>query len=187
MDPNLLPILLAQSNQHFQNIEFAKLQAQEKHQQEIFAEERQKLLDFAKTESEILLHDSLSQPQKVFIKSQVLLNRLKHLNVVPDMFEDQTEKENVILLWNKLVGISKKCHSQLLPEQFDQCTKCLEAIWMQGFIQDIAQRLNSYNQYQSMKEKLGKEKKLIKRFEIIFYFNSWCIDRIMACMASVEE
>lgn len=165
MDPNFIPILFSQLSAHNQILSVAKQQAEEEHQKQLLVENRQKLLGFAKTESDVLLHESSLYPQRVLIRSHILLGQMDNIKVVPDSYEDQTEKENVELLWRKLVGISDKCRKQITPAELDQCQRCLDAIWMQGFIRDIAERLGAYYKVQEMKAELEKNKMRYKKLQ----------------------
>jgi hypothetical protein len=163
MDPNFIPILFSQLAQHNQIMDVAKQQAQEEHDQQALLENRQKLFADAKAESDALLQESSSNPRQVFVRCQLICYNLDNLKVVPDSYEGQKEKEDVALLWRKLIGFSDKCRKLMTQEQFEQCTKCLDAIWMQGFIRAIAERLGAYNKVEEMKAELEKKRERYKK------------------------
>jgi hypothetical protein len=169
MDPSFLALFASQMQQHIQLKSLAMHQAQEEMDNEARLEERRKFFEFARKQSDIYLKDSTLKPGQVFVHCVLALTKMKELNVIPDSYEDQKEKEDVILILRKLAGILDKCKTMLTSEQLIQCDNCLQAIWMQGLIQIIAERIGPYNELQRIKSSLEKKRVKLKKLRMIFY------------------
>ncbi len=169
MDPNFLPLLVQQLAERNQMISIGKRQAIEEREREMLETSRKNLLRFAASESDVLLRDSTSVPQQVLVRSQILMNQLNGMNIIPSEYEDATEKENIILLWRKLENISEKCKAQLTPVELEQCEKCLNAVWMQSFIQAIVQNHPAYVNYLAAKAELDQKTVRLRNLERSLY------------------
>ena len=103
-----------------------------------------------------------SNPKRTYVLLLLLGYNLEESGVVPDSFEDQQEKEEVVLLWRKFISLHEKCRSYLTADQLAQCQECLEAIGMQVYIETIARRLQAYQEYQQLKPIWNKTRRNTK-------------------------
>lgn len=152
MDPSLIPAVAAQILQHEQLVRSLAARAvQEEEEQRRRAEEREKLLASARQEAETLVHQASSHPQRTYVTLQIMLSNLDSLGAVPDSYEDQKEKEQVVLLWRRLLHIVDKSQSLMTEEQMAQCQQCLNAFYTEYWIRETARRLEAYEEYQRLK------------------------------------
>jgi len=80
-----------------------------------------------------------------------MLSNLDSLGAVPDSYEDQIAKEQVVLLWRRLLNLVEKSQSLMTEEQMAQCQQCLNAIYFEYWIGETANRLEAYEEYQRLK------------------------------------
>lgn len=174
MDPSFLfaSMQLAQQTQQLRAL------AQQEHDEEtykaIVRENQMNLLSTVKADSEKAFHEASNFPQRAFVRAQLMMHALDSHRVIPDSFDEQKEKEDVILIWRKLANISNKSKSQMTEEQLNKCVECLNAISTEGFIQVIADRLKAYVEYQEIKPKLENLTKRNKRI-LSYQKSSWNI------------
>jgi hypothetical protein len=151
VDPSLIPGA-AQILQHVQLVRSLAARAvQEDEEQRRQAEEREKLLASARQEAEALVHQASSHPQRTYVTLQIILSNLDSLGAIPDSYEDQKEKEQVVLLWRRLLHIVDKSQSLMTEEQMAQCQQCLNAFYTEYWIRETASRLEAYEEYQRLK------------------------------------
>ena len=152
MDPSLIPAVAAQILQHEQLVRSLAARAvQEEEEQRRQAEEREKLLASARQEAEELVHQASTYPQRTYVRLQIMLSNLDSLGAVPDSYEDQKEKEQILLFWRRLLNLVDKCQSLMTKEQMAQCQECLNAFYTEYWIVETAKRLEAYEEYQRLK------------------------------------
>lgn len=155
MDPSLIPVVAAQLLQQEQLSRSLAARAlqdeEEQRRQAALLEEREKLLASAREEAEALVHQVSSSPQRTYVKLQIMLSNLYALEVVPDSYEDQKAKEQIVLLWRRLGHLVEKSQSLMTKEQLAQCQECLNAIYTEYWIGETAKRLEAYEEYQRLK------------------------------------
>ncbi len=132
-------------------ISLAARAVQEEEEQRALLEERERLLEGTQQEAEELVHQASSQPQRTFVRLQIMLSNLDSLGAVPDSYEDQKAKEQVVLLWRRLLNLVEKSQSLMTEEQMAQCQQCLNAFYTEYWIRETAKRLEAYEEYQRQK------------------------------------
>lgn len=152
MDPSLIPVVAAQLlHQQRLIISLAARAVQEEEEQRALLEEREQLLASAREETEALVHQASTHPQRTYVRLQIMLSNLDSLGVVPDSYEDQKIKEQVVLLWRRLGHLLEKSQSLMTEEQMAQCQQCLNALYTEYWIRETAKRLEAYEEYQRLK------------------------------------
>jgi hypothetical protein len=120
---------------------------QETRQQDEILKYRLYLITTVQKNSEQYLIQSDINPMKTYIQIFRDLLLWDDNQITPDLFEDQVEKENLILTHQKLVNLYEKCKSTMHPEDLDRCKACLTALNMQDFILTIADHLEDFRTY----------------------------------------
>jgi len=155
VDPSLIPSVAAQILQHEQLVRSLAARAvqeeEEQRRQAALIEEREQQLASARQEAETLVHQASTHPQRTYVKLQIVLSNLDSLGAVPDSYEDQKVKEQVLLFWRRLLNLVDKCQSLMTKEQLTQCQQCLNAIYSEYWIGETANRLEAYEEYQRLK------------------------------------
>jgi hypothetical protein len=152
VDPSLIPVVAAQLlHQQRLIISLAARAVQEEEEQRALLEEREQLLASAREETEALVHQASTHPQRTYVRLQIMLSNLDSLGVVPDSYEDQKIKEQVVLLWRRLGHLVEKSQSLMTEEQMAQCQQCLNALYTEYWIRETAKRLEAYEEYQRLK------------------------------------
>lgn len=134
----------------------------------LFLQEKKKLIETVQKDSIVLAHEASVFPERTFVKAQLYLSLLDDYGVTPKSYEEQTQKENAILLWQKLLNIVEKSKSQMTMEQLGSCLDCLNAIAMQKFIYTIAERLEALENCNRMKpeiEKISRKSNRIEKYQ----------------------
>jgi hypothetical protein len=80
-----------------------------------------------------------------------MLSNLSALEVIPDDYDDQKVKEQVVLLWRRLGHLVEKSQALMTKEQMVQCQQCLEAFYTEYWIRETARRLEAYEEYRRLK------------------------------------
>lgn len=152
MDPILIPTVAAQMLQQQRLIiSLATRAVQEEEERRALLEEREQMLASARQEAEDLVHQASTYPQRTYVRLQIMLSNLYSLEVVPDSYEDQKAKEQVVLLWRRLGHLVEKSQSLMTEEQMAQCQQCLNALYTEYWIRETAKRLEAYEEYQRLK------------------------------------
>jgi hypothetical protein len=144
------PFLLNHFMQQQQQLQLMAAQAKQAMREAERLNQRRELLASAKRYVNELLQESSTSPQRTFVRLQLVVSNLEYYGVVPDSFEDQQEKEEVILFWRKLSNLWEKTRSLLTQEQLVRCQDCLDAFVMESFLQTVANRLKPYIEYQQI-------------------------------------
>ncbi|HNT78750.1 MAG TPA: hypothetical protein PKH77_27395 [Anaerolineae bacterium] len=177
MDPGFLFVsidFLQQQQLARAEVERAQQEYDEAVRQAMLFEHRKKMLASAQEESNVLVHNASVFPERAFVESQLILFSLDCYGVIPDSFEDQKEKEEVILLWRKLLNVADKSKTLMTVEQFERCKECLEAISTQSLIRASADRLEAYKEFQRIKPKLESLRKKSQQL-VLFRKISWIV------------
>ncbi len=155
MYPNLLPVVAAQlmqQNQFIRTQASRLLQEEEaERRQAELLEERAKQLASAQQSADTLIHEASTHPQRTFVRLQVMLSNLDFCGAVPDSYENQQEREQVALLWRKLLNTVDKSQSLMTAAQMAECHACLDAFSTEYWIRETARRLEAYELYQQVK------------------------------------
>jgi hypothetical protein len=170
MDPNLVPVIAAQLLQQNQ---FVRVQAaralqkeEEQRRQVALIEERKKQLASARQSADTLAHEASTHPQRTFVKLQIMLSNLDFCGATPDSFEDQQEKEQVVLLWRRLLNNAEKSQSFMTVDQMAQCKTCLNAFSTEYWIRETARRLVAYEEYQRVKPLRERDQRQVRQIVI---------------------
>lgn len=139
--------------------------------------QRRELLASAQEEVSQILQEASAFPQRALVRLQLLISNLNYSGVAPDSFEDNQEKEEVVLLWRKLSNLWQKMNSQLTADQLAQCQECLDAIVMEFFIQTLASRLEAYEKYQLL-QPIWEEVRLGAKKMAVYQKTGWAIGSI---------
>ena len=146
--------------------------------------QRRELVAFAQEEAGQILQEAPAFPQRALVRLQLLISNLNDSGVTPDSFEDNQEKEEVVLLWRKLSNLWQKTSSQLTADQLEQCQDCLDAIAMEYFIQTLASRLEAYEKYQLL-QPMWEEARLGAKKMAAYQKIGWAIGSIGLSMVLV--
>jgi hypothetical protein len=168
VDPILISTVAAQLLQQQQLIiSLAARAAQEEEERRALLEEREKLLESARQEAEELVHQASSQPQRTYVRLQIMLSSLVAGEVVPDSYADQKTKEQVVLLWRRLSHLDEKSRSLMTEEQLAQCMECLNALYTEYWIRETAIRLEAYEEYQRLKTQWESAQRKIEQITLL--------------------
>jgi hypothetical protein len=155
MNPNLLPVVAAQLMQQNQLIRaqasrLLQEEEAERRQAELL-EERARQLASARQAADTLVHEASTHPQRTFVKLQIMLSNLDYCGAVPDSYAEQQEREQVVLLWRRLLNTVDKSQSLMTDAQMAECRACLDAFSTEYWVRETARRLEAYELYQQVK------------------------------------